>query len=271
MTARVRAAWIAAMLAASCGAPRMTLPTGPGTPAPDAAQALAAASAACGNLTTMTAELAVTGRIGGRRVRTRLLAGLAPPASAYLDAPAPFGASAFVFVTNGEEGTLLLPRDRRVVASGRPAEILEAVTGVPLGPSDLRATLTGCAPEVSTEGAVALGDSWRLIRGTREVYLHRDSSADAWRLAAVVYREPGRLAWRAEYRDFSGGLPRAIRLTSADTTRFDLQFTLSQVETNVALDAATFRPKIPPGYTPITIEEIREAGPLADRSGSSDD
>lgn len=269
MTARFRAlaaVLLSAPFAAACGVPLMTLPSGPGAPAADASAALTAATATCRTLTTITAELGVSGRLGGRKVRARLLAGLSSPASAYLDAPAPFGPSAFVFVANGDEATLLLPRDRRVLERGRADAILEAVTGIPLGPEDLRSTLTGCAPAVDAGGARALGDRWRVVPGRRELYLNRDRDADPWRLVAVVHRPPGQAGWRAEYRDFSGNLPRTIRLASTEAGRFDLQLTLSQVDINVTLDDATFRPQIPAGYAPVTLEEIRRTGPLADQS-----
>jgi len=39
----------------------------------------------------------------------------------------------------------------------------------------------------------------------------------------------------------------------------------------VPIPPETFRVQIPTGTTPLTIEELRSAGPLADRSGKSDD
>src|SRR5262245_55325481 len=93
----------------------MKLPTGPGTPAPDAAALFDQAAAACRRVNTITAEIAVTGSVRGRRLRGRLLAGLAPPASARLEAPAPFGEPLFIFAARDEEATLLLPRDNRVL------------------------------------------------------------------------------------------------------------------------------------------------------------
>ena len=58
------------------------------------------------------------------------------------------------------------------------------------------------------------------------------------------------------------GLPRSIRLASADAERFDLRLALSQVEINVTLDADAFASSVPPEPTPITLEELRGAGPL---------
>jgi hypothetical protein len=218
----------------------------------------------------MTAEVAVSGRVGGRRMRARLVVGVAEPSSAYIEAPAPFGSPIFVFTANGEDATLLLPRDRRVLEHGRPSDVLEAVAGVPLGPPDLRRTLTGCAAAVDLGAARRLDDRWCVIPGADQLYFHRDRTADPWRLVAVVHRDPGP-AWRAEYHDFLNDLPRTIRLTSSVADRFDLHLTLSQVEINAPLEAATFRTEIPAGTAPISLRELRDSGPLAERLPKSND
>lgn len=270
MTPRAWLVLAAAMVTTSCGTPLMRVPLGPGAASTDAAELLAQALDTCSGVRTFTAEVAVSGRIAGRRARGRLLAGLSTPASAYLDAPAPFGASAFIFAAHDDDAMLLLPRDRRVLEHGVPADILEAVTGVPLGPADLRMTLTGCDEEGDLSGARALGPDWRMIPGRLDRYLHREPNAGPWRLVMVLHREAGRPEWRAEYSDFFRNLPRTIRLTSADSARFDLQLTLSQMEINGPLEAGTFQPQVPAGYAPITIDEIRDAGPLAERTAKSD-
>jgi outer membrane lipoprotein-sorting protein len=65
-----------------------------------------------------------------------------------------------------------------------------------------------------------------------------------------------------EYRDFENGLPHAVRLRSSDGRQFDLRLALSQMEVNQPIPAAAFEVRIPPGATPITIEELRRNGPL---------
>jgi hypothetical protein len=270
MTLRASIALAAAMATASCAAPLMKLPSGPGVPAPDAAGTVAEALATCREVKTFTAEVAVSGEVGGRKTRARLAVGLAEPASAYIEAPAPFGSPIFVFAAGGGDATLLLPRDRRVLEHGRPSDVLEAVAGVPLTPPDLRAALTGCAAVADPGVARRLDDRWRVISGADELYLHRDGDADPWRLVAVVHHAPGP-EWRAEYRDFLNNLPRTIRLTSSVAHRFDLRLSLSQVEINGPLPAETFRVQIPTGAAPITLQELRDAGPLAERSTKSNE
>jgi hypothetical protein len=252
----------AALFAVSCGAPLMKLPSGPGAAAPDAVSLLAEATSVCRMISTISTEVGVSGSLGGHRVRGRLLAGLATPASLYIEAPAPFGAPLFVLGASGGDATLLLPRDRRVLEHGRPEEVLAAVAGVPLDPAELRATLTGCVagPDAASDGR-SLGPDWRVVDGERTRYLRREHPAGPWRLVAVI--RPGEAGWRADYRNFVNDLPRTVRLTSNQPQRFDLRLELSQVELNVDLQPSTFQISIPPGAAPISLDDLRVNGPLA--------
>jgi hypothetical protein len=273
----VAAACLGSLLASACGAPMLKLPAGPGSPAGDGPAVLEEATSACRDVRTLTAEIAVSGSAGGHRLRTRLLAGIATPASARLEAVAPFGPPFFIFVAVDGDSTLLLPRDGRVLDHGRPDAVLDAIAGVPLGAAELISTLTGCpsGPGYPAQ-ARAIGSAWRVVPGgvAREIYLRRDADAGRWRLVAVVeHRGDGR-AWRVEFRDFRAGLPRIIRVASVEQAGndvpFDLRLTLSQVELNTPLEAAVFQLRVPDGYAPITLEELREAGPLGLVQGKTD-
>jgi hypothetical protein len=257
------AAVLVALMTSSCGAPLMKLPAGPGSPAPDTTIAITEATSACRAVSSISAEVAVSGSVGGRSLRARLLVGLAAPASARLEAFA-YGQQMFIVVARGTDATLLLTRDGRVLEHGRPDAVLEAVTGVPLGASDLRSALLGCAVSPDPDRGRRLGVDWRVVPdGRGELFLRRESSAAPWRLVAAVHRDPGRPEWRAEYRRFEGNSTRAIRFVSSEPGRFDLRLTLAQVELNPKLDAAAFEVKVPPSADPITIEELRQSGPLA--------
>ena len=259
----------AAVCAASCGVPLMKLPPGPGVPSADAADALSQATAACIAVRSLTAEAAVAGSAGGHRLSGRLVIGVASPASARLEAVAPFGPPLFIFAAEQDDATLLLPRDDRVLEHGRPDAVLEAVTGAPLGTADLRALLTGCAPPpVPAEGRRA-GDDWRVVGSSSDDEMFVRRVDGAWRLVAATRRR-GAHAWREEYRDHLNGLPRTIRLVSLEAGgtggAFDLRLALSQVEINVALESAVFEVHIPSGVRPITLDELRQSGPLASRT-----
>jgi hypothetical protein len=261
-----RAPAVLAILASvACGPPLMKLPSGPGVPAPEAEKALAQATSVCVGVRTLTAEAETSGSVGGNRLRARLLIGVATPASARIEAVAAFG-PVFVFVAQNDDATLLLTHDDRVLEHGAPPQVLEAIAGVPLGPADLRTTISGCASGADPQRGRMIGDDWVVIPGITEVYLHRDRQNGLWRLVAAVHGGPDGPEWRAEYRDFNQGLPHSVRIVASDARRFDLRLVLSQVETNVALDAEAFRVRVPPSAVPITLKELRESGPLGDSS-----
>jgi hypothetical protein len=258
---------LAALWCASC-APLMKLPSGRGIPIADSAEALREATATCRAVSTMTAEIAVSGSVGGRGLRARLLAGLAAPASARLEAVAPFGQPLFIFAARDGDATLLLPRDDRALEHGRPEAVLEAIAAVPLDAEGLRVVLTGCAVAPDAADGRQLGGDWRVVPdGQRDLYLHRDSRVAKWRLVAAVYRDANIPTWRAEYGHLEtaappNDLPRTVRLTSVSSNRFDLRLTLSQVEINEKLDDRVFTIQVPATATPITLPELRAAGPL---------
>ena len=175
------------MVLAACGTPRVALPGGASTPAPDFAPAYAEARAACENVRTIQAELGLSGRAAGQRMRGRVLAGLVPGALR-LEAVAPFGAPVFILVADGTRGTLLLARDRRVVQDAAPEDILNALVGIRLVPDDLRAMLAGCVRSASEPTAArAYGPDWLAVdlagRGDRVSPPHRERVADRGRTA----------------------------------------------------------------------------------------
>ncbi len=254
------------LMTASCGASRMTLPAGPGAPASDAREALVEATNACRAIASIVAEASVSGSAGGRRLRARLSLGLQSPASARLEAIGPFARPLFILAARGDSATLLLNDDNRLLKGAPPADVLEALTGVPLDAADLRDALTGCPSLDALAGeARQLGDEWRTVQdGSRTVYLRRNPREAPWRAVAIVHRPADRPEWRAEYRDFVEGLPRTIRFISTDPDRFDLRLTLADLELNTPLPADAFEVRIPATAQPITLDELRRAGPLRD-------
>jgi hypothetical protein len=240
---------------AACGQPRVTLPGGTGTPAPDFAPAYAQARAACDSVRTLQAELGLSGRAAGQRMRGRVLAGLVPDALR-LEGVAPFGAPVFILVAAGPRGTLLLSRERRVVQDAAPEDILNALVGIRLGPDDLRAMLGGCVRAAAeSTGARAYGTDWLAVDlaagGT--VYLRR--IGNAWRIVAGRY---GGL--EIDYAAFQGDRPSEVVLRGTDLS---LALALNGVEVNgdLPLDQLVAL-KIPDGVAPLSLEQLRRAGPL---------
>jgi hypothetical protein len=240
---------------AACGMPRVTLPGGVGTPAPDFAAAYAEARAACASVRVLQAELGLSGRAAGQRLRGRVLAGLIPDALR-LEGVAPFGAPVFVLVADGARGTLLLSRERRVVRDAAPEEILNALVGIRLGPDDLRALLSGCVKAAAEPTAGrAYGADWLAVDlasgGT--IYLRRLKTR--WRIVAGRY---GGL--EVDYPDVEGERPSHVVLRGAD---MNMALALNQVEVNGDLPRdALVALKIPEGVQPLSLEQLRRAGPL---------
>lgn len=216
----------------------------------------------------MTAEIGVTGSVAGQRLRARILAGFKTP-SARLEAVAPFGSPLFIFVATGSDATLLLPRDERVVPHADSAEVLEAIAGVKLSPSELLQTLTGCVSPVNWGNPQAIGEQWRIASGTggSKLYLRRDAPGAPWHVATILFPGTGLQSdWRAEYSQFQNGLPQAVRLVAADRQRFDLVLKLTQVDINTQLGPEVFRVDVPPSARPITIDELKDARPGAGKN-----
>ena len=66
------------------------------------------------------------------------------------------------------------------------------------------------------------------------------------------------------YSDYAAGRPATIRLraTSQGQTSADITLRLSDVEINTTLDARTFQADLPARPVPLTLDELRRAGPL---------
>jgi len=251
---------LVSLVAAACGPPLLKLPAGPRMPATDGASIIDQATAACRAVSTITLEMSVRGSVGGQRLRGRLSAGLARPASARLEALASIGQPLFFFVATNSDATIYLPREQRV-ARGRPDALLEAVAGVPLDASTLRSVLTGCVTMPNITSVQAIGDDWRVTSdGSDEIYVRRDRTAASWLVVATVRRSAG--AWRADYANFENGLPRSIRLVSTPAGRFDLRLELSQVELNVPLGPDVFKLDVPSSAEIIDVDELKRSGPL---------
>jgi hypothetical protein len=211
---------------------------------------------------TLTAELALSGRAGRQKLRGRVVAGFARPASMRLEGVAPFGPPAFILASRPEMTVLLLPRESRVLHGARAEDILGALTGVSFGPADLLAILTGCVvPAPQPTGGRLHGNGWASIDLMGGTTLYLQKRGNAWQLRAA--RRPG---WQIEYPAWSGMFPQSVRLQADDAALMvDLTATISQVETNVDLDENAFTVNVPNEAEPITLDELRANGPLGER------
>jgi hypothetical protein len=247
------------LFTSGCAARLLQLPADPGAPVPDFAEIHKQASSACTGVRTLTAELSLGGRAGGRALRGRAIVGFERPASLRLEGVAPFGPPAFILAGSGPSATLLLPRDSRVLESARAEDILGALTGVALSPADLLAVLTGCVAAMPAPTAGRMHENgWVSIdlSGGATVYLER--VALGWQPRAA--RRPG---WQIEYPSWQTSFPETVRLQSLDPKiDVDLTVGVSQLEANITIPPAAFTVDVPADALSLSIEELRDAGPL---------
>jgi hypothetical protein len=260
--ATVAAAALASTAACATMPARIPLPSGPGEPLADPVAIGSQAFGHCAGVRTLTAEIGVSGRAGGQKLRAKLIAGFEAPASLRLEAVAPFGAPGFILAADGTSATLLLPRDDRVLTGAAPADILDALAGLSLSPGDLRLALAGCpsaAPQVS--GGTTHDREWTVLGLGAGGTAYLRSRGGSLQLAAFV--RPGLVVEYPERR--AGGAPAVVRLRGeGDAPRFDVSLRLSQVEQNVDVPPEAFRVNVPDDAVPITLEELRQAGPLGE-------
>ena len=265
---RAGAAFVLVLAAGCGGAPRVVLPSGAGTPFSDYAPAYTEAVTDCRAVQTMSASLSLSGRAAATKLSARIDAGFADAGRLRLEGfpRVHFGGKPFfVLVARGGEATLVLTRDARVLRGADPSAIIEALTGVAVNPDQLRALVSGCAlgPVQPTAGR-SFSNGWAAVdAGDTTVFLRQLEGR--WRVAAAR-----RGSLTIDYADFSSGRPSTLHLQTAGAgvAPADLTLRISQVEINTPLDNSVFYADVPRDATPITLEELRRAGPLGETGGS---
>ncbi len=255
------AATLVAASVTGCAPKPLTLPGGASRPFGDTGRLVRESLGHCDTLKSLTAEVGLSGRAGRQRLRGRLLVGLAAPDAVRLEAVAPFGAPFFLLAGQDGTATLLFPREDHVLRDAPVEDILGALAGIEVPASDLRAWLGGCPAGAGTvDEARAYNGGWAaadLAEG-RTAWFRQ--SENAWRLVAVSTPE-----MTIELSEHAGVQPARVRLrraASPNRSALDVRLALSQVETNVALPANAFVLDVPGDAVAITLEDLRESGPL---------
>jgi len=243
---------------AACAPKPPALPTGTGVPFPEFTTAYQQATGTCRAVKTITASMALSGKAGSTKLRGRIDAGLAAPGRARLEGVPPFGKPVFVLVADAGKGTLVLTRDDRVLRDAPADQIVEALAGVALGADDLRTVVSGCGFGDGPSDGRSFSNGWvagSSANGT--TYLRR--AAAGWELAAAT-RGPVTVTYDA----YAGGRPATIHIRAAPQgrTTSDITLRLSEVEVNAPLDPRTFQTQLPDHPIPMTLDELRRAGPL---------
>jgi len=259
----VRAALAAASAAAvltgtsACASARFVPPVGPGEPAPDAAAAWAEATRACRGVTSYKGSLRVSGHVGGKRLPTTI--GIATGATATgirLEGHAA-GRSLFTLAGTSDQATLYLDDGHRS-ATGRPEDLTDALMGVKLGPGRWLALLTGCVatPPDFVEGARYAAD---LAVTTSSARVFLSLANGAWRPADGTFD-----GLVVTYRRFASSLPAEWKLRSeaGRDPSIDLVVIVDAVTAGSPLAPSVFTLTLPRDATPMTLDELRQGGPL---------
>lgn len=249
-----------ALLAGSCAARGFAPPSGGGEPAPEAAPLVAAALDRCEGVRSITAEAGLSGRVGGSRVRGRLQLGLNSDGGIRLEAVAPFGLL-FVLAGTKSEASLVLARENEVLLATPPEDVLDALAGLKLEPAGLLRVLAGCPGRGEAGEPRRFGAA--LLQATRPDGTVLWVSGPAAQPSVRAARQDG--LWIEYVERSTAGVPTDVRLrqtASPDRPAADIRLAVSQVETNVPLDAAAFQVTVPPGARRISLADLRRSGPL---------
>jgi hypothetical protein len=255
---RSRGFVVCALLAlAACTPPRPSLPTGTGTPFSGFEAAYDEGVKDCRSARSVLAELGLSGRAGSTKLRGRINAGIVAPDSIRLEGIA-FGRPIFILAGRDGRATLLLTRENRVVRDEPPAAIVEALTGVPLGPADLVSVVAGCGLGAAAPSAGrTFNDQWAAVdAGETTTYLRRVDGL--WRVGAAVRRD-----LQVVYADYSRGTATAVYVRTGSVA--DIRLGISQLEVNSTIGRDAFDVNVPPDAEPLTLDELRRAGPLGEK------
>ncbi len=243
------------LFAAGCGS-AFVPPGGPGEPAPDAAPAWTEAIASCRGARTYSAMLHLGA--AGAHVQTTVT----DQGQVFLGAIVG-GRPRFTLAGTRDAATLVLHDDRRVVRAPAGA-IVEALIGTAIAPEEWLAFVTGCVTRShEIEAAARVGGLIRISTREGQVYLRRQGGV--WRVRGGEV-----LGLIVDYDWRDSAFPTVLGARSAPGGAVDtrLRFEAGQFVVNGGVPAVLFAP--PPGAdaaVPMTLDELREVGPLGRRKG----
>jgi len=245
-------------LSVGCAASLPQRPQGSGAQDAAALTAFENATRSCIGLKTLTAEIRLSGRAAGERLRGTLHAGFGTPAALRLEAVAPFGPPVFILAGRNNRATLFFPRDSRVLADVVLADVLDRLTALPLNADDLRRVLTGCLVEraTPTEGRTWNG-GWFAVALTPDVTAYLQQRNGSVVVAAADYGP-----WLIDYADHLNGWPRTVRIRSREPGQVDATARLDQLDVNIALEERAFDVDFPADAERITLNDLRAIAPL---------
>lgn len=248
------------VILSACAPHLFVPPAGPGEPFPDATQAWTEATHACRGASTYAANLRVRGRVARESLSATIIGLVTRADQIRLTVPVMFGSPAFVLGGSADSATLWLPRNERVLTA-RADEILEALTGLRLGPRALLAVLDGCVAQADAITASArYGRLAAITTGDGRLFLEQRDGR--WRITRGL--TAGLIV---EYSDIQGDWPRALRITTetGHTPAVSLSMTIDQIDVNLPHEAKEFTVNVARSAAPMTLDDLRAAGPLREK------
>jgi hypothetical protein len=256
--AELRALVAATLLVASigCAGKRFVVPTGAALPRPDGADLWGPLVARCQKIDAFGGQLKASGRVAGNRV-PGLQLGVVLGSESRIALEARVSGTLF-FGLRGSAGdaTLLLYQEHRVV-TGPVADLLDALVGIAVGPERLLAILAGCVSTAAATSADSVGNLVRVRTADGEVYL--DQSDRGWRVRAGVFDHVV-----VDYDGGAGEWPTRVRIANEPNHSPDVQLalTVESADRNPR-DASIFTARVPDDFERVTIQWVRENGPLS--------
>ena len=238
--------------------------------AAEAGRLLDEAAALAGGIRRYQAVIEVRGEGRDGRFSARLLAVFARPAERVqrtavdalrLELFAPVGGARWTLVADAERVRLMVPAERAYAEGADLQEFTERLLGVPLGPEQIAALLSGTGtPLTGSERVRALPADGSLVLdgGAALLWDHPASPAQVRRVRTDDYeaRYPG------DYRRRGRQAPRSIEI-EAEGVRATL--TVEELEVNAPLHAEAFQLRIPPAYRRAELRELSGATKLPAR------
>jgi hypothetical protein len=226
-----------------------------------------------------TGRLHIAGSVGDRQVQSRMWVATMLSAATRLESIESSGHRPFILSAVGEEATLLLPQDGRVVAHEPAAAILGAALGLPLRAADLQRVIA-CPRAGGSMVGWRLSDNWLRVTMSDgdevfDAYLRRDRSNRPLTLVAMLglSAAPDGARWRAEFHHKEKDTWRKIRLTSVDLhgqlgRDYDLTLSLDRIQINPPwMGPSALARTVPLSARPMTLDELRPLGPLVGIGG----
>ena len=207
---------------------------------------------------TIRATLGLSGRAGSTALRGNVDAGFEAPEKIRLEGRHPLGRPVFILASPGPQTTLYMPRENRVMQNASATDIVEALVGLRLAPHDLRTLVSGCGFEVAqpSEGRQYRDGLVAVTVGGATTYLRQEQGR--WRVAGSTRPPLSVLYSRLRQRPAIDAPPAGHRHAGGRCHACGSR----DVNINVPLEPEVFAVDVPAGAQPLTIEELRRAGPL---------